>query len=615
MPYYCSVNPMFNLLIFTIMKAETPSINGVFKNSTILRIPFFQRQYVWGEKEWERFATDMEALVGMRKKYFLGSLIFKNEEPTDEEAAYGVSEKYTVIDGQQRLTTLSVYLKALSSLLVNDMLRNNFQSSFFIQNGQRNPVLHHSINDRAAYQAVMWGNPTEPYEDKRVVAAYHFFRNRMVGRKQEELQQLWMSVVSHIKFVEIILDDQEDEQQIFDTINSLGVDLTIDELMKNYLYDANEEDAYIHHWKPVFDDTLSREFWGTSDAARSQAANDENKVISNFFYDFVRIKMWDYENQPGFDRKAFVQKAQTFSTCKAFVEMFGADKQRLANEIIEYAKLYKQYLNKKNLNVRIPMTPGIERVACIAMAKDSNITPYLLYVLRNVEDLQERNRIFDFLETYLVRRMVSLPVNANKMATEFYTEQLIAKRIDSCDKLKQYISAISDDKNMHMPSDKEIAANIHQTVFGDESTPRLVFYLQETRNRYQHTGGLNSFVAEYILPKPCKASETNYPPHADEKLEQERKTRAKTLGNFILLEKPRDINNREKEKANQEKMAKNLKKAANEPFATKSATLCKYLPGVVCSEWFKTKTSWGEADIQNRNAGFASQVITHVWPL
>ena len=89
------------------MKAETPSINGVFKNSTVLRIPFFQRQYVWGEKEWERFVNDMESLVGVRKKYFLGSLIFKNEEPTDEEAAYGVSEKYTVIDGQQRLTTLS----------------------------------------------------------------------------------------------------------------------------------------------------------------------------------------------------------------------------------------------------------------------------------------------------------------------------------------------------------------------------------------------------------------------------------------------------------------------------------------------------------------------------
>lgn len=516
------------------MKAETPSINGVFKNSTILRIPFFQRQYVWEEKQWERFAVDMESLVGLRKKYFLGSLIFKNEEPTDEEAAYGVSEKYTVVDGQQRLTTLSIYLKALDSLLVDDQLKNNFKSSFFIQNGQRNPVLHHSINDHAAYQEVMWGNPLDAYTDKRVVTAYNFFRDKMTGKSQQELRQLWMAAFARIKFVEIILDNQDDEQQIFDTINSLGVDLTIDELMKNFLYDINEEDAYVNNWKPVFDDKESRDFWGTNDAARSQAATDENKVISNFFFDFVRIKMWDYKDQQGFDKKAFVQKGQIFSTCKAFVEVFGADKQNLANEIIEYAKLYKKYFNKKNLDVRIPMTSGIERVACIAMAKDSTITPYLLYVLKNVNGIQEQNRIFEFLETYLVRRMVGLTAKENKMASEFYTEQLIAKKINSYDKLKQYISDISEDKNMHIPSDAEIAANIHQITFNDESTPRLIFYLQETRNRYQHTGGLNYFVAEYIIPKPCKDSGRNYPPYEDEVLEQERKTRTKTLGNFLL---------------------------------------------------------------------------------
>lgn len=595
------------------MKAETPSINGVFKNSTVLRIPFFQRQYVWGEKEWERFINDMESLVGLRKKYFLGSLIFKNEEPTDEEAAYGVSEKYTVIDGQQRLTTLSIFLKALNSLLIDDQLRNNFQSSFFIQNGQRNPVLHHSINDRAAYQEAMWGNPLTAYEDKRVVKAYHFFRDKLVGRGQSELKALWMAVFARIKFVEIILDDQDDEQQIFDTINSLGVDLTIDELMKNFLYDVNEEEAYVNNWKPVFDDTASRDFWGTSDAARSQAATDENKVISNFFYDFVRIKMWDYEGKPGFDRKAFVQKSQIFSTCKAFVEVFGTDKQTLANEIIEYAKLYKKYLNKKNLDVRIPMTSGIERVACIAMTKDSTITPYLLYVLKNVNDLQEQNKMFEFLETYLVRRMVALPVNANKMATEFYTEQLVAKQIDSCDELKQYIMNISEDKNMHMPSDTEIATNIHRTIFGDESTPRLIFYLQETRNRYQHTGGYNYFLAEYIIPKPCKASERNYPPHADDMLEQERKT--KTIGNFILLEKPRVENNPDKEADDQEKMIKALKRVANEAFADKSQVMRQYVSTLICSNWFNTKANWDETAIQIRNRGFASKVVPQVWPL
>lgn len=123
----------------------------------------------------------MESLVGLRNKYFLGSLIFKNEETVEEEAAYGVCEKYTVIDGQQRLTTLSIYQKAIDSLLEDELLHNNFKSSFFIQNGQRNPVLQHSINDRAAYQEVMWGNPTDAYQDKDIVTAYRYFRDKMSG--------------------------------------------------------------------------------------------------------------------------------------------------------------------------------------------------------------------------------------------------------------------------------------------------------------------------------------------------------------------------------------------------------------------------------------------------
>lgn len=589
----------------------------VFKNSTILRIPFFQRQYVWKKEQWERFSNDMESLVGLRNKYFLGSLIFKNEETVEEEAAYGVCEKYTVIDGQQRLTTLSIYLKAIDSLLEDELLHNNFKSSFFIQNGQRNPVLQHSINDRAAYQEVMWGNPTDAYQDKDIVTAYRYFRDKMSGKSQPDLKQLWMAIFARIKFVVIILDNQDDEQQIFDTINSLGVDLTIDELMKNFLYEVQDEEANLNNWKPVFDSEESRGFWKANDAARKQSAKDENMVISNFFYDFVRIKMWDYEGMPGFDKKAFVQKGQTFSTCKAFKEVFGTDKQVLANEIIEYAKLYKQYFNKKNLDIRIPMTPGIERIACIAMAKESTMIPYLLYVLRNVHSLEERNRIFGFLETYLVRRMACTTSGENKMASEFYPEQLIAKRKDSYDKLREYILAISGDKTMHMPSDEEIAANIHRITFDEESTPRLFFYLQETKGRFNAaTGGLNYFVAEYIMPKPGnKAADRNYPPHKDEAKEQERKIKIKTLGNFLILQKTRDVNNHEQEEDNQTIMRKELKKALNAAFVDKKKVLCKYIDTVVCSNWFNKKTKWNESEIQLRNEGIASSVIASVWPL
>lgn len=597
------------------MKAETPTITGVFKRDTILRIPFFQRQYVWGKDMWDRFLADMDSLVGARTKYFLGSLMFKEETVTPEEELYGVNTKYSVVDGQQRLTTLSLYLKALHTLTHDDTQWNNFQSSFFIQNGQKSPVLSHSIIDRPAYEAVMWGNPLDVYEDKRIVQAYNYLYDEL--SKKDNKRELLMAVYARIKFVTIILDGQDDEQQIFDTINSLGVNLTIDELMKNFLYEIKDEDAYKQNWKPAFDDPEIRKFWGTDDAARKQAATDENKTITNFFYDFVRIKMWDYNGMPGFDRKVFAQKNHIFNTCKAFVEVFHTDKQELANEIIEYSKLYHQYFNKKNLDVRIPVTSCIERVACIAMVNVPSLTPYLLYVLKNVADKAERNKIFGYLEKYIVRRMVCFSGDPNKNYSEFFGETLTGNRLDSFEKLNNYIKNIDEAKNQRMPSDDELSLNIHQRTYGsDDLLPRLFFYLRETANRFMpDMGGFNYFMAESIIPKRAKANELNYPPHTDDTLEQQRQTRIKTLGNYILLHQAYypNITDEEVKKDERKKFEKEVKKHSNEKWTDKQQALVASSQNVICSNWLSTRRSWEESDIDERNRGLV-EVIKQVWP-
>lgn len=583
------------------MKAQTPGISNVFQNSTILRIPFFQRQYVWGEKEWERFVQDMDNLVGARKKYFLGSLIFKEEEVEDCEAMYGVNEKYSVIDGQQRLTTLSIYLKALVSFIADENTRNNYKSAFYLQDGQMNPVLSHSINDRAAYQAVMWDNPLDVYVGKRVVEAYRYFKEAL--RNKSSHRDLLMAVYAHIRFVTIILDANDDEQQIFDTINSLGMNLTIDELMKNFLYKNNDEEAYRNNWKPAFDDDTVSKFWGTDDASRRQAASDENKTISNFFYHFVRIKMWDYNGMPGFDRKGFVMRNRIFDTCKAFVETFGADRQELANEIIAYSKLYYQYFNKENLNKRIPVTPGIERIACIAMAKESTIAPYVLYVLKNQNSEAERNKIFGYLETYLMRRIMCFNGDLSKNYVEFFSETLIGNRLLTFDALKAYIEGIEG--NNRMPSDEEMSVNIHQRTYSDESNARLVFYMQETSLHYSNiTGGYNYYLAEPIMPKPSRANETTYPKHVDEQKEAERKKRTMTLGNYLLLHKVYNPQDKEAERDDHDAMMKNVKRSTNRVFDDKKDTLNGYINGITCSNWFTRKPTWNEDEIDNRNRLF-----------
>lgn len=92
------------------MDAGKRTINDIFNGNRILEIPFFQRAYVWGNDQWERLLEDMENVSLSNKPYFLGSVILK-QQPTN--TGNQVGDIRTLIDGQQRLTTLNIFFKVL----------------------------------------------------------------------------------------------------------------------------------------------------------------------------------------------------------------------------------------------------------------------------------------------------------------------------------------------------------------------------------------------------------------------------------------------------------------------------------------------------------------------
>ena len=92
------------------MDAGKRTINDIFNGNRVLEIPFFQRAYVWGQPQWERLLEDMKAISSSNKPYFLGSVILKQQETTTGSR---IGDKRTVIDGQQRLTTLNIFFKVL----------------------------------------------------------------------------------------------------------------------------------------------------------------------------------------------------------------------------------------------------------------------------------------------------------------------------------------------------------------------------------------------------------------------------------------------------------------------------------------------------------------------
>lgn len=137
------------------MDVGKATISGMFNGSRLLEIPFYQRSYVWGEEQWERFLGDMEFVTASKRPYFLGSIILKQESSGNTWSE--VSEVRTVIDGQQRLTTMIVFFKALCAKIGAGKL---FERDFILETGT--VALSHGRYDRDDFKKVVDARGSEP---------------------------------------------------------------------------------------------------------------------------------------------------------------------------------------------------------------------------------------------------------------------------------------------------------------------------------------------------------------------------------------------------------------------------------------------------------------------
>ena len=581
------------------MKASAIKIKDVFNSESLLRIPYFQRRYVWGKEDLERFVTDMESTLDNEKQYFLGALILQQEDVDSTEP--DVTEQFKVIDGQQRLTTLSIYMRILH---MKTSKNAEFDSQYLLNDPSKKPVIRHSIDDSREFNTVMHQDVARELQgDSKMIKAYIYILNYFNTREAEglRLNDLLREVKRKITFVCITLDKDDDEQQTFETINSIGVPLTTGELLKNFLYESQDERAYKDDWYPVFDTDEASSFWNQSDTKRSQKVDPKDKLIEIFLFAYVRIKMWDFplsEKQ----KRDFVKTSNVFSTFKAFHEVFGADKQQIAKEIVEYAKLYKEHLSPEILDERIPSHGGIKRLACLTLAtKKRTPLPYILYVLKNVTDQQEQNRIFGYLETYLMRRMLCESSSQDKMYSEFFGEQLINREKLTYDGLVRHIA--ERETSLAIPKNSRLQVKGPEKKL-DEVTARAILYFYETKKALpsanSFNGGFNDYFAEQLMPKPGKEIvDRNWPYDPEEK--DDRDTLVSSIGNYFLLEG----------------VAGEIKKSHNMSLDVKKSSMTKWSSGITSSENMlkSIKKTWENKDIRTRGTQLCKKFSEDIWTL
>ena len=147
------------------------NINGIFNGARKLEVPFYQRAYVWGEEQWERLLDDLAFITATNRPYFIGSIILKKGVINTWDVA---SDKKIVVDGQQRLTTLMLFYKALC-LLSGTV--DKFDITFRLEDESLALCLG-MIDEEAFDKAINHDKPSEIQDFKaksNIIDAFNYF--------------------------------------------------------------------------------------------------------------------------------------------------------------------------------------------------------------------------------------------------------------------------------------------------------------------------------------------------------------------------------------------------------------------------------------------------------
>ena len=510
------------------MDANKAIITNFFNNSTLIEVPFFQRTYVWKEDLWSRLLEDMEFVVRTSRPHFLGSIILKDGRSPQPGEQFASCK--TVVDGQQRLTTFLIFMKVLCMKLGQTVM---FDYQFRIMG--KMIALRHGKNDIDSFEKVMAATKIEelpvPSSGSRIIEAYNYF-----VRNMDETKLDIMSIIMNTQFVKIDLDATEDEQQIFDTINSLGVNLTTSELLKNYFFSRETVNEYESKWASVFEkDEDSKVYWDTEiETGRIKRA------LIDIFFDayfqlFVQNKQYGISNE---DKLMYARVDNLSLSYQHFINTYcNGNKDIVLEQMKDYALCFKQTFQPDLCTRSTPKKFGIERLNVIIFGlKTSTLIPYVLYIAKNVLDEDERNRIFGILESYSMRRMI---VHAStKNYNNLYTSLILNSVLDA-DSLRARLGS-ENDSTTYYPDDNELENGFKNSKLVNLQS-RGIIYLIESKIRPDNSStallGFDNYSLEHLMPKKWR---NNWPPCRSEEEGRTRDSVLLTLGNLAII--PQSLN-------------------------------------------------------------------------
>lgn len=502
------------------MQAETRTLTQLFGLDVRYVIPLYQRPYVWSEQRqwsplWQDIATVADHVLaeGATSKspaHFLGAIVIEQEENPP-----GSPPRYLVIDGQQRLTTLQLLLAAAARAAQEmgcpgegDLLRKLTLNDALLATGDDRFKVWPTNANREAFRSTMHidGPGADAAGHNEIRDAYNFFRQQIESWvaddtgsptesvPAEQFKALRITLGSLLKLVSIRLEDGDNPQVIFETLNGRGTPLIALDLLKNAVFlkaereNADTDKLYSHYWAPELD----RDYWREN--RRSGRLFNKNGDLFLQYWLVAELA----EPVPATELfEVFRTRTLQRQICPPMTELIPI--------------LSRDAAALRSFQDAHPGTSDRRFYDLLELLDTTTLMPIVLTLLRSEDVATERRaNAFRILESFLVRRMIcgGTTKNYNRLFAALVAD-VKADLAHADEVLATRLAAETAPAN-RWPRDHEVRTTIlTRDMYGQRRQDRLVMVLRRIEERLravdnkteQGLATTSSLTLEHLIPQ------------------------------------------------------------------------------------------------------------------
>jgi hypothetical protein len=596
------------------MLTNVKSPQDIFYNPQRLLVPLFQRPYVWNkERQWEPLWQDVKRvserlLEGTESNHFLGAVVLQ-QLPNE----LGSLSSRSIIDGQQRLTTLQLLFDAIQGELEFRQLPTYAsQVKALVENPEAYRTSSEDVykvwptnRDRPGFNEVMSASYPVSYsalatKDSQISKAHAYFSDVVgswldEGEPESRGRALVDTISRHLQIVVIDLAFDENAQEIFETLNARGTPLTAADLIKNFVFQRLEgtpleiEAAYHKYWE-----LFETPFW------------EEEIATGRLLYSrsSLFLAQWLIA-QTGQELTA----REVFNRFKHYVE--GLDQHvdellpRLHSDAVSYQNLVKSSLVSTGKLSFLPQF--LYRISTL----DSQVfTSLVIWLndskLKPVPEDQLKLAV-GAIESWVVRRAIlKLPTKRyNQITVELLNLLRKVDRNEVGNYVQKFLTGQST-VNGYWPNDDELIRELNtRPLFRRLGRPRMRMILEALEDKRRGFGGptegryADSTVSrgihsiEHVMPQEWR---TNWEFTGDDEDAAERDSRVHQIGNLTLVTKAFNS------------------KLSNGSWEKKKSAFQEHSTLLTTADIVNSGENWDDLAIENRSVSLA-KVITEIWPV